>query len=84
LKNKSQKFIEFVISFGEVKISFIKGFNILMNNQLKEIRSVILKYGENNDFDSNHFLTEKLFYIMIGFKLDFLRKVVNSLDFFAV
>ncbi|OEG70008.1 hypothetical protein ATZ36_06580 [Candidatus Endomicrobiellum trichonymphae] len=82
LKNKSQKFIKSDASLKEVEINSIKDFNILMNTQLKEASNVILKYGENDDFDGKYFLTETLFYIIVGFRLDLLRKTVNSLDFF--
>jgi hypothetical protein len=53
-------------------------------NQLKEANNVILKYGENNDLDSNHFLTTALFYTIIGFRLDLLANIVNSLGVFDV
>jgi|LQAB01.1.fsa_nt_gi hypothetical protein len=53
-------------------------------SERKEAGDVILEYGEDSNFDSGYFLTYTHFSIMAGFKLNLLRKVVNSLKFYNV
>jgi hypothetical protein len=78
LKNKSQKFIKSAVSLREIEINSI----VLMNNQLKEASNVIFKYGENNDFDSKHFLTETLFYIYDRIQIRSCKKGCKFFGFF--
>jgi hypothetical protein len=47
-----------------------------------ENKSQKLEYEENSNFNSGHFLTDIFLSIMIGFKLNLLRKIVSSLKFY--